>query len=251
MRTQSVAAVAIAGLFAIAVPAAAQAQDAGGWSVSFDVGLDSSWKGDIYNRAQGNLQAQPVQISARSNSNAYPRGLGWSVGISKGLSSRASLRIRAIGTMISSERDHTGRVGTTNVNGTLFSDVDDLSEVGADVGILLHFRSGGTVQPYIGGFAGMARVSAIGGTFDVPDATFTFNQHLDLYSDSTAATGGASMGLLFKRSDRFSWYVNFDLKWRGKLKQDDGDLAGTNLTGLNDDSDRMSMPLSVGVKFGF
>ena len=249
MRTQSVVAVAIAGLFAIAAPTAAQAQ--GAWSVSFDAGLDSSWRGDAYNRGQGTLDSRPVQVSARSNATAYPRGLGWSVGIGRTLSPRQELRIRAIGSMINTERRQTGRVGTGTVTGTLFSDVDKLNEIGADVGWRLYFRNGGSVQPYLGAFVGVSRVSAISATFDVPDATFTFRQELDLYEDSTAVTGGGALGLRFNRSQNFAWYVNFEARYRANLKGTDGDLTGTNLEGINNESFRWSLPLSVGVRLGF
>jgi hypothetical protein len=249
MRTQSVVAVAIAGLFAVAAPTAAQAQ--GAWSVSFDAGLDSSWRGDAYGRATGNVDDQPVQVSARRNPNAYPRGLGWSVGIARTLSPRAELKIRVIGSMITSERRQTGRVGTANVNGTLFSDLDNLSEVGADVGLRILFRNGTNVQPYIGGFVGVSRVSEIDVRFDVPDAVFAFQENGGLYDSSTAATGGAGMGLQFNRSNSFAWYVNFEARFRGSLKADDAAWAGTGLEAINDSSSRWSLPLSVGVRLGF
>ncbi len=246
MRTQDVVAFAVAGLLVASAPVAAQAQGTGAWSVSFDVGLDSSMSGDIYDRSQGNLSGQPVQISARPYSSP---GLAWSVGIGRSLSDRIEFRVRVAGTSNSNDRQHTGRVGIANINGSVFSELDKLTEFGLDLGLRAYWLNGRSVQPYVGGFVGFARVSAISGSFDSPDATFVFDNDLDLYADSTAAAGGASMGLLFNRSDSFGWYVNFDIRWRGNLKGTDTDLAGTNLETLNNSGSRINSPLSVGARF--
>lgn len=250
MRTQCVVAFAVAALFAVVAPAAAQAPSGGGWSVSFDVGLDSSLRGDIYGR--GNASGgTPVQISARTYRRAYGPGLAWSVGIGKSLSDRTELRVRVNGSTANSERRQTGRVGTGNVTGTLFSELDKQMEVGADVGYRIYFLGGRSVQPYVGVLVGVARVKAIGVVFDVPDAVFDFQDDVNLYAASTAVTAGGSGGLLFNRSDKFGIYVNVDVRYRSKLKADDVDLTGSGVEAINDASSRWNTPLSAGVRVRF
>lgn len=250
MRTQGVVAFAVAGLLALAAPAAAQAPAGGGWSVSFDVGLDSNLSGEVYNRAQGNALGQPVQVSARTYRKAYGPGIAWSVALGRSLGARNELRIRVGGNNASGDRTQTGRVGTGDITGTLFSQPDKLMEIGVDVGLRQYF-GGGTVQPYLGGQVGFARVSAISVKFDVPDAIFPFETDLDLYGDTTAVTAGASGGFMFNRSDSFGIYINLDARYRANLKADDADLAGTGLDIINDDSARWSTPLSVGARVRF
>ena len=251
MRTQGVVAFAVAALFAVVAPAAAQAPSAGGWSVSFDVGVDGSLSGDIYGRGNGTLSTRPVQLSARTYRKAYGPGVAWSVGVGRSLTDRTELRVRVVGSTASSDRRQTGRVGTGNVTGTLVSELDKQTEVGVDVGYRVYFRSGTSVQPYVGGLLGVARVSAIAVALDVPDAVFQLQENLDLYADSTAFTGGASAGLLFNRSDTFGIYVNVDVRYRSDLKANDGELAGTNFEPINDKSKRVNAPLSVGVRVRF
>ena len=65
-------------------------------------------------------------------------------------------------------------------------------------------------------------MSTISSSFDVPDAVFTFQQDLDLYSDSTALTAGGS-----------------------------GGLTGAGFAAINDASSRWNTPLSVGVRVRF
>lgn len=250
MRTQGVVAFAVAGLLGLAAPAAAQAPTGGGWSVSFDVGLDSNLSGEAYNRAQGNALGQPVQISARTYRRAYGPGIAWSVALGRSLGDRSELRVRVGGNNASGDRRQTGRVGTGDITGTLFSEPDKLMEVGVDVGLRQYF-GGGSVQPYLGGQVGFARVSAISASFDVPDAIFVFDTDLDLYADSTALTAGVSGGFMFNRSETFGIYVNVDARFRGNLKEVDADLAGTGLDIINDDSARWSTPLSVGARVRF
>lgn len=263
MRTQGVMAFAVAGLLTVAGPAAAQApaapaaapaaqaSSAGGWSVSFDIGLDSNLSGEAYNRAQGNALGQPVQISARTYRRAYGPGLAWSVALGRSLGDRSELRIRVGGNNAAGDRRQTGRVGTGDITGTLFSEPDKLMEVGLDVGLRQYF-GGGTVQPYLGGQVGFARVNAISASFDVPDAIFAFQTDLDLYAASTAVTAGVSGGFMFNRSDRFGIYINVDARYRANLKEaDDTDLVATGLEIINDDSARWSTPLSVGARVRF
>jgi hypothetical protein len=250
MRTQGVVACAVAGLLALAAPAAAQAPTGGGWSVSFDVGLDSNLSGELYNRAQGNTLGQPVQISARTYGQAYGPGIAWSVAVGRSLGDRSELRVRVGGNNASGERTQTGRVGTGDITGTLFSEPDKLMEVGVDVGLRQYF-GGGSVQPYLGGQVGFARVSGISVSFDVPDAIFPFETDLNLYQDSSALTAGVSGGFMFNRSETFGIYVNLDARFRGKLKAGDAGLAGTGLELINNDSTRWSTPLSVGARLRF
>ncbi len=273
MRTQGVVVFAVAGFLTVAAPVAAQTPAApapapapaqtpaappasqasgggGGWSVSFDVGLDSSLSGEAYNKGTGNILGQPVQISAPTYRRAYGPGIAWSVGIGRSLGEQNELRIRVNGNNASADRLQTGRVGTEDITGTLFSKLDKLMELGVDVGLRRYF-GGGTVQPYLGGQVGFARVSAISATFDVPDAIFVFQTDVDLYEDSTALTAGLSGGFLFNRSERFGIYVNLDWRYRGSLKEQDADLVGTGFEVINNDSARWSIPLSVGARFGF
>jgi hypothetical protein len=268
MRTQGVVAFAVAGLLTVAGPAAAQTPAApppaapaaapaaqapsaeGGWSISFDVGLDSNLSGEAYNRAQGNALGQPVQVSARTYRRAYGPGLAWSVALGRSLGDRSELRIRVGGNNASGDRRQTGRVGTEDITGTLFSELDKLMEIGVDVGLRRYF-GGGTVQPYLGGQVGFARVNAISATFDVPDSTFPFEVDADLYGETSALTAGVSGGFMFNRSAGFGIYVNLDARFRGKLKAEDADLAGTGLEIINDDTARWSTPLSVGARVRF
>jgi hypothetical protein len=250
MKTRNVVAFAVTALLAVAAPAAAQAPLAGAWSLTFDVGVDSSYEGELYNRSEGTLAAMPVQVSAREYSNAYGPGLNWSVGVGRGLTDRWELRIRAAGSILSGSRKQTGRVGTANNAGTLFSNPDDYSEVGVDVGLRRYFLDT-KIQPYVGGAVGFARVSAIGASFDVPDATFTFAQDLDLYGDSTAGTFSAGGGMLINTSDRFGIYVNAEIRFRSGLKENDTDLVGTGFEPLNNESTRWNLPLSVGGRVRF
>ncbi len=231
MRIQYVMAVAIAGLVAVATPAAAQSGTDRRWSVSFEGGVTRGVKGNVLPYGVGNLGGLPTVIDARTYAAIYGTGFQFSAALGRRVSDRGEVRGRFVWSRLEGRRSEVGTRGTVLFS-KFFADVDQDSSLGVDAGYRHYLTSGGKIQPFIGGTVGFVRVNAINADFEVtaPIAPFALAD-VNVYGSSTVPTAGFSGGVLLNLSDAFAVYGGLDLRWRGSLTMTDPGLESLGFKG--------------------
>lgn len=228
-----------AGLVAgAAAPASAQ-----GFTLSFDLGTVRSLSGEMHNDATGILAGQPASVQAREYDEIYDSQTNFAVTLGYLIGADAELRVGYFRTMGEAGNVQVGSVG----GAPLFAEFSDYTVSGFDFGFRTYF--GQVVQPYFGTSAGWATIEAIDGTFTVPSSSLTFAD-VPMTNDTTVIQFALSAGLHVPIGDHFGIYGGVDLRWLNELDDEDG-LAGTGLEGLNDDTARWLMPISIGARIRF
>lgn len=125
-------------------------------------------------------------------------------------------------------------------------------------GVRQHFDMGGGFMPYVGGRIGVARVDEIRASFTVPVPAGVGTEPNDIvlnnvafYDDSTTLTLGVDVGASFEMAPGFSIGVESGLRYQGQLEDNDSAIGGLGLARINDEGDRISIPLTVKGVFRF
>lgn len=236
---------ALSALTLVATPVLAQAPERP-WSVSFDLGMERAVAGDLHGGGTGTVLGLPTQVGARSYDDIYGIGVQWSAGLGYAVSSSGEVRATFSWARGTADRLTVGSVAGLD----LFGLFDEDRSMGVEVGYRQYLGGADArIRPYLGVFGGVSRVEAITAEFTVPAAGVTLS-NVDMFERSTVPVFGGSAGLQARLSDRLSFQVGADLRWRDNLKAKDG-LAGTGLEPINDESRRWSLPVSAGLTLRF
>lgn len=241
IRTRLMGAVALASVLWY-TPAHAQVERP--WSVSFDLGAQTPIAGDAHGGGSGRVLNLPTSVAARSYNSIFGPGFEWAAGVGRAVSERGEMRVSGSYTTNPSERKEVGTVAGL----PLFAKFDEQKEFRMDVGYR-QYLGGGSVQPFVGGSAGFARVEAISSTLTVPAANVTLSS-VGFYESSTVPSFSLSGGTQIGLTENLAFQGGVDLRWRGNLKQNDG-LAGTGLESINNESRRWTFPITGGVTIRF
>jgi hypothetical protein len=71
------------------------------------------------------------------------------------------------------------------------------------------------------------------------------------YDDSTAFTVGLDVGVSFELAPGFSVGLDTGLRYQSGLKDDDRDIGALGLASINNEGDRLSVPLTLRAAFRF
>jgi opacity protein-like surface antigen len=125
-------------------------------------------------------------------------------------------------------------------------------------GVRQYFDLGGGFAPYIGGRVGLTQVDGIRATFTVPVPAGVGAEPNDIalnnvrfYDDSTAFTVGLDVGVSFELAPGFSVGLDTGLRYQSGLKDDDRDIGALGLASINNEGDRLSVPLTLRAAFRF
>ncbi len=231
----------------------------GAWSGQIQAGTDFSVDGDVHGGTSAPIEdlgglnpdlagvAATLEIGARSFDDIYDSGLVIDGQVAYGLSENAevfgSLRFTAL-------EDGDTQVGGAVVpalDATLpvFGEFGDYEAISLEGGYRYFFGdSGSTYRPYVAGRAGVVFVDSINATFTIPDADIAI-ENVAFYDSTTTYTVGVDLGLLAQVSQNGSIGVETGVRLVGDLEDDDTDIAGLGLAGINNEGQRISVPLLV------
>lgn len=262
MRAFWIAGAAMAGLM-VGGPALAAPLESGAWRGSVTAGVERPVGGDVHggaispianlgplNPALAGVSAE-LRIQARSFDDIYEDATTYGVELARGIGGNREI----FGAIRRIEADE----GSVQVGGAfvpalattlpVFGRFGEFKATALEAGVRQYFGEG-ALQPYVAGRAGVARVDAINATFTIPAAAITI-PNARFYDDSTAVTLGADVGVSYAVTDRFSIAAETGLRWQSKLSDDDSSIAGLGLARINDEGDRLSVPVTVRAMVAF
>jgi opacity protein-like surface antigen len=239
--------------------------EAGEFSLSGSVGVETSLDGDVHGGATApvaslralnpNLPAAPAElrIESRSFNRIYGEAvyleLEGAYGIGGNREAFVALRHTKAG-------DGEVQVGTAFVpalNATLpvrgaFS---DYKTTGIEVGLRQYFGSG-SLQPYIAGRAGLADPKRIRASFVVPVPTGVGAEPNDIvlndvpfYKGGAVWSAGVDLGASYELSENLAIGAQASLRYQDDLKGDDSAIGGLGLGSINNNSSRWSGSLGL------
>jgi hypothetical protein len=258
------ATVAVLAFLAVgAAPAFAQPLEPGRWAGSVSVGADFPIDGDVHggvdapiadlgplNPSLAGVSAE-LQIESRSFDDIYGEGLDIAVEMARGLPNDREIFAALRYAQSDGSRVQVGGAFVPALSTTLpvFGTFDDYSAIALDAGVRQYFGAGAW-RPYVAGRVGVAFVDAINATFEIPDAAITL-QDVSFYDESTIFTAGADVGLSYAVTDRVSISGEVGLRYASGLSDEDSDIGGLGLASINDEGDRLSVPVTVRARVAF
>jgi hypothetical protein len=118
-----------------------------------------------------------------------------------------------------------------------------------ELGYRQYFGSGG-LQPYGAIRAGIGFVDKINASFAIPAANIAIN-NARFYKKSTTYSGGLDLGVSYDVGTNISLQAETGLRYQSKLNDDDTDIAGLGLAGINNTGSRLSVPITLRLRAGF
>jgi hypothetical protein len=196
--------------------------------------------------------AATLQIESRDFDDVY--GELWRFGgeIGYGLSNRSEVFGSVSYTEGSGGRLQVGGAAVPALNTTLpvFGTFDDYTAWGVEAGYRHYVTGMGGFIPYAAVRGGVLFVDEIGATFTIPDAAIALN-NVAFYDSSEVITLGLEVGALFPVSDTLAIGVQTGLTWTDSLSDDDSAIGGLGLASINDEGDRLSIPLKAVLRARF
>lgn len=107
-----------------------------------------------------------------------------------------------------------------------------------------HAFGSGTMRPFIGGRVGATRVDEIRATFTIPDAAIALN-NVAFYDEGWVASAGVDAGVEWQLGEAANLALQVSADYHADLKDDDSDIGGLGLGGINDTGSRMAIPVQV------
>lgn len=247
--------VALALASALAIPAVGSAQVAapaaykygveGKFSFTFKGGAETNWGGDFHEGGTGTILGLPAQVDPGSYNDMY--GMGWRFSLGAGYGFTRNVEAIAAFTygMMGGKEKETGSVAGL----PLYAKFDDYKDWSLEGGLRYHFAPDGGMDPYVSAVVGFRDLSAIPGTFSVPDVNVVFD-NVGFYNDSIVMMYGFDFGVQFRMSDSSAFGIESGYRWQAKPGQVEG-FAGTGLENINDAGSRSALPILATLTFYF
>jgi opacity protein-like surface antigen len=253
-------------------PAMAKPLDAGQFAGSITGGLEVPVDGDVHGGATApvaslaalnpNLPAvaAELRIQARSFDDIYGEAASFGVEGAYGLGGGLELigALRSITADEGQVQVGTAFVPALSASLPVIGRFGEFQSLSIEGGVRQHFDRGGGFMPYIGGRVGVTQVDAIRASFTVPVPAGVGAEPNDIalnnvrfYDDSTAFTLGLDVGASVELTPGFEISIETGLRYQSSLEDDDRDIGGLGLAAINDEGDRLSVPLTVKGTFRF
>jgi hypothetical protein len=243
-------------LLAVAVDARAQGQqtvgvvvdrEPGGWFVDFGLGIGPSINGNINSGAIGTLQGLATAILPHSYGDVYGTGPEFRFGGGYMMNKDSEVRGMFVTQTADADLVRMGDIGPSS----LYGQYSDYKSIGLDFSYR-HYLAIPQVQglrAYGEVGIGAAFIDRINCQFAAPQANVIV-AGTDFYDASAALTLSLNIGALYKVAKKMDVWGQFGLRRVGGLSQVD-QFIGTGLDDINNDTSRLTVPFSVGVRFRF
>lgn len=249
---------------AIGAPAFAAGPEQGKFSLTLFGGNDTPVSGDVHdgavavvpdlgplNPALAGIDAE-LRIGTRSHDRIYDSALGYGLEFGYGFSDRAELFGQA--------RYTRAGEGTVQVGGAyvpaldtelpVFGTFSDYKSLSLEVGYRYYFMDPESARPFVAARIGATQVDDIDATFVIPDAGIAIVD-APFTEKKWAGSAGVDIGVLIPVGERFSFTAQAGVRYTADLEGDDSAIGGLGLGSINDTGSRVSVPLSVGMRFDF
>jgi hypothetical protein len=238
----------VAGAFLLAsvVDARAQAAAESPWVIDVSLGMDFSIAGDVNKGAIGVLQGQAAAVLPQPYGEVYGTGFQLRGGV--GYMLDEVTEVRGIISWQRAEADlvRLGDLGPSS----LYAEYSDYQTVNLDVALRRYYPFEDTDLRFFGEAAiGAGFIDDIDVEFAAPQSNAVFSA-TDFYDRTAAFTWSLAAGIVMPVSDRVDVSAQIGLRHVSGLTDVD-QFIGTGLEEMNDNSSRLTFPLTVGLRFKF
>jgi len=237
---------------------------AGAWSFSLSGGPEFVLDGDVHGGTNAPVAdlgplnpslagvAATLQIESRDYDDVYGTLYAVQGEVAYGLDRQSELFGALTYGWADGGRLQVGGATVPALNTTLpvFGRFDDFKYWGLDAGYRYFITDSGDFHPYVAGRASVQWVDKINATFTIPDASIALN-NVRFYGDSTVWGAGLDVGFLWQAASNLSIGLETGLRYHGDLNDDDADIGGLGLSGINNTGSRWSVPVKASVRFSF
>lgn len=185
---------------------------------------------------------------------AYETGVRAELGGSYALA--PNTKVSVLGHYEQADSEGVQTLGSINGN-RISGSLSDYEQFGAEIGLRQYFQPAhgiilDSVRPYVEARAGVARVDDISIRNARNGDRFINNGTVPFYEDSWVPTGAALVGIETPVARYTTIGLETGVRFQGGLKTDDSVLApGTALAGLNNNSGRVSVPITLRGRYRF
>lgn len=249
---------------AVCSPAFAAGPEQGKFSLTLFGGIDTPTSGDVHdgavaavpdlgplNPALAGIDAE-LRIGTRSHDRIYDNAMGYGLEFGYGFSDRAEM----FGQLRYTRADK----GNVQVGGAfvpalatelpVFGTFSEYKSLSVEVGYRYFFMDPEGARPFIAGRLGATQVDDINATFVIPDAAISI-VNAPFTKKNWAGSAAVDVGVLIPVGERFSLTAQAGVRYTGNLDGDDSAIGGLGLGSINDTGSRISVPMSVGMRFDF
>ena len=224
----------------------AQTMNASRWVVDFALGIDSSINGNVNSGAIGTIDGQTAAILPSTYGDVYGAGIQLRFGGGYLLDDVSEVRGVFIFQSADADLVQLGEVGPSG----LYAQYGDYQVLSLDFGYRRYFPLNVEGLSLFGeATLGAAFVNNIDVLFAAPQSNIIF-EDTDFYDQSAAFTMSASVGLAFRVAEKVDLTAALGLRRVGGLSDVDR-FVGTGLDNINNDSARLTFPITVGMRFRF
>ena len=225
----------------------AQSQtDESRWFVDFGAGIDPSINGNVNSGAIGVLNGQAIAVVPNSYGDVYGTGINFRFGGGFRINAFSELRGMFIFQSADANLVRFGDLGPSS----LYGQYSDYKSFALDVGYRRYVQlSSLSIRPFAEATIGVGSIDRINLELAAPQSNVVVN-NTDFYDGTAAFTWSVSGGLLVPLSDRIDFSAQLGLRHVGGLADVD-QLVGTDLSDINNDSARLTVPIVAGVRVRF
>jgi hypothetical protein len=240
--------------FVFAAPALAQNSP---WAVGITIGADTPVNGKVHGAATApnstfNGSNGTLRIRERSYKDLYETGLTGTVEVRYRMSEVSEFFGAVSYTQADGKRAQVGDFTCcTNAVTPVTAQFGDYRSIGLEVGYRQYFYTFlEGFQPYFAVRGGVTRTDEIKANFQI-GATALNN--VPFYDETYAMMIGGDLGLLYQISPNAQLGGEVGVRYTTKLKDNDSVLrtALPSLVGINDEGDRLSVPVSFRLNAAF
>lgn len=251
-------------LMALASPALAQPLERGQFAGSVTVGADFPVGGDVHGGANAPIAdlgplnptlagvSAELRIQARSFDDIYGEATQYGIEGAYGLGGDRELFVGVNRTQADEAQVQVGGAFVPALSATLpvFGRFDEFNSTSVEAGLRQYFGGDSALKPYVAGRIGAAFTDEIRATFTIPAAAIALN-NVAFYDDSTTFTVGADIGVSYAVTERFSIGAEAGVRYTSGLEDNDTAIGGLGLARINDEGDRLSIPVLVRARIAF
>lgn len=234
--------------------------------LSFSVlgGIDTPVSGDVHkgavvdvpdlgplNPALTGVNAQ-LRIGARSHERVYDMATVVGLNLTWGLSDRIELfgEVRETRASAGTVRVGDAFVPALNTALPVYGTFSRYEAWSAEVGVRWFFMDADYARPYMGARIGAAETDDISATFAVPAADILIPD-APFYEKAWRASAGLDLGVNIPFNKRISLNAETGVRWVDDLRGDDSVIGGLGLARINDTGRRISVPMTLALRWDF
>lgn len=193
-----------------------------------------------------------LRIGSRTHEDIYDMATGGGGEFTWGLSDRSEVfgQLRYVSASEGTVQVGDAFVPLLNASLPVYGTFSDYKAWSAEIGYRWYFMAPDYARPYVAARLGGTRTDEIRATFDIPDANINI-ANAPFYEEGWAVSAGIDLGVIIPFNDNFSVMAETGVRYTGDLKDDDSAIGGLGLASINDTGQRVSMPLTLALRYDF